>query len=111
MEDRVDDMVKKNGEKVFTFKIEQALKYHSSVADVAVVGVPDPKSGSRIVAFLVLRPGNEASEKTAEEIKRFCRNTIKMNSIEIPDDVRFVAEIPRTAVGKALKGELRKMLK
>ena len=106
MTDRKKDMIKIRGENVYPSEIEDVIKRHSGVAEVAVVGIPDRDLGERIVACVVKK--NEKLK--AEEILSFCRKE-GLASIKMPQEVRFIKEIPKNPIlGKILKKELRTMI-
>jgi acyl-CoA synthetase (AMP-forming)/AMP-acid ligase II len=102
IQDRVKDMIVSGGENVYPREVENALFEHPAVADVAVIGVPDPKWGESVKAIVVLRAGQQAS---AEELVGFCKE--RLARYKQPRSVDFVAELPRNASGKVLKKELR----
>ncbi len=106
MTDRKKDMIKINGHNVYPSEIEKVIAGHPKVQEVAVVGMPDRDLGERIVACVVSKDG----KLKAEEILAFCRKE-GLPSIKIPQEVRFVKEIPKNPMlGKVLKKELRAML-
>jgi fatty-acyl-CoA synthase len=100
--DRAKDVVISGGENISTVEIEQALLTHQAVLEVAVIGVPDEKWGERPKAFVVLRPGEEASEK---EIIDHVKSTIAR--YKAPRAVAFLDELPTNSAGKVRKVELR----
>ena len=100
--DRAKDVVVSGGENIATVEVEQALVSHGAVADAAVIGVPDEKWGERPKAFVVLAPGQHASE---EEIIDHVRSRIA--HYKAPDEVVFVDELPRNSAGKVQKFQLR----
>ena len=100
--DRVKDMIVSGGENVYPNVIENLLFQHPSVADVAVIGVPDEQWGETVKAIVVLRDGASATD---EEIMDFCRG--KLGGFERPRSVDFIDALPRNASGKVLKRELR----
>jgi fatty-acyl-CoA synthase len=100
--DRAKDVVISGGENISTVEVEQALLRHEAVADVAVVGIPDPKWGEVPKAFVVLRAGAEVHEA---DLISFARDQIA--HFKAPKSVAFVAELPRTTTGKVQKFELR----
>ncbi len=101
--DRKKDMVISGGENVYPIEVEQVLFRHPSIADVAVIGVPDPRWGEAVVAVVVLKEG--ATHPTTEELTRFCEG--KLAHYKQPRRVETVKALPRNATGKVLKQELR----
>ena len=99
---RLKDMVIRGGENIYPREIEEFLFRHPKIQSVQVFGVPDPKYGEELCAWVVLRPGETASE---EEIREFCQGQIA--HYKIPKYVRFVADLPMTVTGKAQKFVMR----
>ena len=102
VQDRVNDMIVSGGENVYPRVVEDVLFAHPSVADCAVIGVPDAQWGETVKAVVVLR---EETTATDEEIMDFCRG--KLGGFERPRSVDFVTELPRNPSGKVLKRVLR----
>jgi acyl-CoA synthetase (AMP-forming)/AMP-acid ligase II len=100
--DRLKDMFIVGGFNAYPAEIEQRLGLHPDVADVAVIGVPDARLGEVGRAYVVRRPG---SVLTADDLIAWARR--EMANYKVPRTVRFVAELPRNASGKVVKGELR----
>ncbi|NBM17769.1 AMP-binding enzyme, partial [Streptomyces sp. GC420] len=100
--DRIKDMFIVGGFNAYPAEIEQLLGLHPDVADVAVVGVPDPRLGEVAQAYVVRRPGATA---TADDLIAWARR--EMANYKVPRRVEFVAGLPRNASGKVLKRELR----
>ena len=100
--DRAKDVIISGGENIATVEIEQALLRHDAVADVAVVGIPDPKWGEVPKAFVVLRSGAQTDEA---DLIAFTRDQIA--HFKAPKSVELVSELPRTTTGKIQKFELR----
>ncbi|MGB1881754.1 MAG: long-chain-fatty-acid--CoA ligase [Gammaproteobacteria bacterium] len=100
--DRVKDMIVSGGENVYPAEVENALFGHDSVADVAVIGVPDERWGEAVKAMVVLKPGASAS---AQEIIEFARARIA--GYKVPKSVDFIELMPRNPSGKILRRELR----
>ena len=100
--DRLKDMVVTGGENVYTAEVEAALFLDPAVADVAVIGVPDPRWGEAVKGVVVPRPGGE---KDAGAILARLRG--RLASYKIPKSIDFVEALPRNASGKILKRELR----
>jgi len=102
IEDRVKDMIVSGGENVYPREIENLLFEHAAVADVAVIGIPDPVWGEAVKAVVVLREGAEAS---AQDLLDFCRG--RLAGYKLPKSVDFLPELPRNPSGKVLKTQLR----
>ncbi len=100
--DRKKDMVISGGWNVYPKEIEATIHEHPAVADVAVIGVPDPSWGEALKAVVVRHPGKAV---TAEEIIQLCKD--RKGSIKAPKSVDFVDQIPLTSVGKHDKKALR----
>ena len=97
-------MVITGGENVYTTEVEATLYQHPAVHETAVIGVPDEKFGEALFAVIVPVPGSSLDEETVIE---HCRGRI--GSYKIPRKMAFVEEMPKSAMGKILKAELRKM--
>ena len=96
------DMVISGGVNVYPVEIESALEKHPAVAQVAVIGVPDPEWGERLRAFVVLRDEHDVS---ANELRAFVRETL--SGAKVPREFVFLAALPSNATGKVLKRELK----
>jgi long-chain acyl-CoA synthetase len=96
--DRRKDMIDASGFKVFPREVEEALLLHPAVQEAVVAGVPDAYRGETVKAFVVLRPGHDA---TAEEITAFCR--LHLAAFKIPRLVEFRGALPKSLVGKYLR--------
>jgi fatty-acyl-CoA synthase len=104
IKDRSKDVIKSGGEWISSVELENALMAHPAVAEAAVIAVPDPKWDERPLAAVVLRQGHTA---TADELRDFIAP--QFAKWWLPDRFEFVAEIPKTSVGKFRKTELRAM--
>ena len=100
--DRKKDMVISGGENIYSWEVEEALRRHPAVAEVGVIGVPDPKWGESVMACVVLREGHHTS---AEDLIAHCRTLIA--SYKKPRHVVFLAALPRLFNGKVDKKALR----
>ncbi len=100
--DRMKDMIITGGENVYSREVEDVLYTHPSVAEAAVVGLPDPVWGENVTAVIVLRPGTSATEA---EIIATARD--RLASFKKPKRVIFLDELPKTVSGKIIKRELR----
>ncbi|HKO83686.1 MAG TPA: AMP-binding protein [Actinomycetota bacterium] len=99
--DRMKDLIKTHGYQVWPREIEEVLATHPAVAEVGVAGVPDEAKGEVAKAWVVLRPGQQAS---AEELRAFCRE--RLAPYKVPVTVEFRAELPKSMVGKVLRRAL-----
>jgi malonyl-CoA/methylmalonyl-CoA synthetase len=101
------DILKSGGYKLSALEIEETLREHEAVGEVAVVGVPDPLWGDRVVACVVARVGREA-ECTPDRLRGFARE--RLAAYKVPKQVVVMTDLPRNAVGKVIKPELLKKL-
>ena len=100
---RIKDMVIRGGENVYPREIEEFLYTHPDVADVQVIGVPDPRYGEELMAWIVMRPG--AEPLTAEAVRAFCEG--RLAHYKVPRYVHVVDGFPMTVTGKIRKVEMR----
>lgn len=103
--DRKKDMIIRSGMKVYPAKVEAALRLHDRVADAGVIGRPDPVHTEEVVAFVVARGELSDRDALTQEIRSFCR--LHLAPYEVPAKVEFIDKLPRSALGKLLKRELR----
>jgi acyl-CoA synthetase (AMP-forming)/AMP-acid ligase II len=98
---RADDTIIRAGENIAPAEIEEVLLDHPDIADAAVIGLPDDEWGERIVAAVVLQQGAilEAGDVTGYV-------QVRLRASRTPDDVIFVAELPYSATGKLVRGDL-----
>ena len=101
---RIKEIIIRGGENVYPREIEDFLFTHPTVAEVHVVGVPDPTYGEEVCAWVRRKSGARARE---EEIRSFCRGRIA--SYKIPRYVRFTDEFPMTVTGKIQKYRMREI--
>jgi fatty-acyl-CoA synthase len=99
---RIKDMVIRGGENLFPREIEEFLYRHPAIADVQVVGLPDPRYGEELCAWIQLHPGEALTEA---ELRAFCHGEIAHH--KIPRYVRFVDAFPMTVTGKVQKFLIR----
>lgn len=104
--DRKKDMIIRSGLKVYPAKVERVLKMHSDVADAAVIGRPDPVHTEQVVAFIAARTPQVNREELAGALRILCRDHLA--AYEVPMKFEFIEQIPRSALGKVLKQELRR---
>ncbi|WP_238010517.1 AMP-binding protein [Dactylosporangium sp. AC04546] len=100
--DRRVDLIKSGGENVAGAEIERVIAQHPDVAEVAVIGVPDPQWDEVPKAFVILRPG---AATTGEDIRAHC--LARLAKFKVPKYVQFVESLPRNDSGKVLKRGLR----
>ncbi|MBS3996869.1 MAG: long-chain fatty acid--CoA ligase [Hydrogenophaga sp.] len=100
--DRVKDMVITGGENVYPAEVESVLYAHPAVAEVAVIGAPDPQWGEAVVAVVALKPGHSL---TLDEMRAFA--TERLARYKVPKQLRIVEALPRNPTGKILKYKLR----
>lgn len=100
---RKDDMIIRGGENISAKEIEEHLASHSSIADVAVVAMPDRRLGQRACAFIMLNPGQNI---TFEEIIIFLKEK-SIATFKLPERMELIDEFPLTNIGKISKKELR----
>jgi len=101
---RKKDMIIVSGFNVYPNEVEDVLFTHPAVLEAAVIGVPDPYRGEAVKAFITLRPGATA---TADDVIEFCRGNLA--KYKVPTLVEFMTSLPKSAVGKVLRRELREM--
>ena len=102
---RVDDVMNISGHRISTIEVESALVDHASVAEAAVVGVSDATTGQAIVAYVILREGNEPSAGAGEELRDHVAKLI--SPIAKPRQIHFTPELPKTRSGKIMRRLLR----
>ena len=101
--DRKKDMIISGGFNVFPNEVEQIITQHPNVQECAVIGVPDAKWGESVKAVVQLKPGAELDKQM---LIKFCKE--KLGSVKAPKSIDFMADLPRSPVGKVLKTDLRK---
>ena len=100
---RIKDMVIRGGENVYPREVEEFLYAHPDIADVQVIGVPDPMYGEELMAWVVMRPG--AEPLTAAGVRAFCEG--RLAHYKVPRYVQVVDGFPMTVTGKIRKVEMR----
>ncbi len=101
---RKKDIIVRGGENISSREVEEALLMHEAVAEAAVVGMPDPRLGERVCAFVVARAPLTFAEMK-EHFARLC-----LAKCKFPERLELVAEIPKNPVGKVRKEELRQRI-
>jgi len=100
--DRKKDMIIAGGFNIYPREVDEVLYQYPKIAEAVTVGVPDAYRGETVKVFVVLKPGEEATDK---EITEFCRT--KLAAYKVPKVVEFRESIPKSAVGKILRKILR----
>ena len=100
--DRVKDMIVSGVENIYPAEVESAMFGHPSIADIAVIGVPDQRWGEAVKALVVLRPG---AAPDAAAIMAYTR--ARLAGYKVPKSIEFLDALPRNPTGKILKRELR----
>ena len=98
---RIDDVLKIAGHRISNAEVESALVSHPKVAEAAVIGKPDEVKGEVIVAFVILRTGNEESEDLKKELAKHVRTVL--GPVAYPETVLFVKDVPKTRSGKIMR--------
>ena len=102
---RDDDVIKASDFRVGPFEVESALLEHDAIMEAAVVASPHDLRSNAVKAFVILAPGNEASEELAKDIFRYTEEHLAR--YKIPRIVQFVESLPKTISGKIRRVELR----
>jgi acyl-CoA synthetase (AMP-forming)/AMP-acid ligase II len=100
--DRAKDMIVSGGENIYSAEIENVLSLHPAVANVAVIGVPDPRWGETVKALVILAAGRRAD---GAELTLFCRE--RLAAYKVPKSIEFLDSFPLVASGKVSKKDLR----
>ena len=105
--DRKKELIKTGGENVYPREVEDVLAHHPAIADMTVLGLPDPGGwGEKVAVVAVLKEGQAL---TQEQVKEFCRG--KIGGYKIPKTLKIVDTIPRNHTGKILKRVLQEQFK
>lgn len=102
---RIKDMIIRGGENVYPREVEEFLYTHPDIQDVQVIGVPDPKFGEQVCAWIKCREGTSLTEA---DVKSFCRDRI--THFKAPHYVRLVTDFPMTVTGKVQKYKMRETM-
>ncbi|WP_210395039.1 AMP-binding protein [Motiliproteus sediminis] len=101
---RSKDMVIRGGENIYPREIEEFLYTHPAISDVQVTGVPDEKYGEELVAWVILKEGEDLSE---EQLKEYCKG--KITHFKVPRYIKFTESFPMTVTGKIQKFKMREI--
>jgi non-ribosomal peptide synthetase component E (peptide arylation enzyme) len=100
---RLKDVIIRNAENISALEVEEALFRHADVVDVAVIGGPDPRTGEHVCAFVVPAPG---ATVTLASLAQHCRE-LGLAVQKCPEQLELVDDLPRNAMGKVRKQDLR----
>jgi long-chain acyl-CoA synthetase len=100
--DRKKDMIIAGGFNIYPREIDEVLFQHPKVLEAVSIGIPDPYRGETVKAYIVMKPGEKATE---EEIINFCKE--KLAAYKVPKSVEFRDSLPKSAIGKVLRKILR----
>ena len=103
--DRIKELIITGGFNVAPSEVEDAIRRHPAIADIAVVGLPDGTQGERVVGAVVLEPGQAYDE---EEVREFARGVLA--AYKVPRRLFVVDELPRSLIGKVLRKDVRESL-
>jgi non-ribosomal peptide synthetase component E (peptide arylation enzyme) len=103
---RLKEIVIRNAENISALEVEEALHRHSSVAEAAVIGLPDSRTGERVCAVVVLRPGTDLQ---LGSLRDHCRG-LGLAAQKCPEQLVIVEQLPRNSMGKVQKPQLRQRI-
>ncbi|MBE0608869.1 MAG: acetate--CoA ligase, partial [Dehalococcoidia bacterium] len=102
---RADDVIKSAGHLIGPFEVESAIMEHPAVAEVGVIGKPDPVAGEIVKAFVALKPGFQPGEELRLDILGFARK--RLGTAVAPKEIAFTDDLPRTRSGKIMRRLLK----
>lgn len=105
---RKKDMIISGGENIYPKEVEDVIEGHEDVLEAAVVGAPDPVFEERAIAFVIAQPGLVGGDSASDRLRTHVREHLA--GYKVPSEFRFVAELPRNALGKVDKVALRREL-
>ncbi len=105
---RIDDVINLAGHRIGTMEVESALVSHPKVAEAAVVGKPHPVKGQALVAYVVLRTGENPSSRLKDELRSHVRTEI--GPIASPEDLYITDKLPKTRSGKIMRRVIRSLV-
>jgi acetyl-CoA synthetase len=102
---RADDVIKSSGHLIGPFEVESALMEHAAVAEVGVIGKPDPIAGEVVKAFVSLKTTYAATEELRRDLLGFARK--RLGAVVAPKEIDFVVNVPKTRSGKIMRRLLK----
>jgi len=103
--ERKKDLIIRGGFNIYPREVEEVLYAFPKTAEAAVIAMPDALMGEDVLAFVVLKPGEAATD---DDVMAFCAT--RLARFKCPKHVRFVDSLPKSPIGKILKKELRRQL-
>ncbi len=100
--DRKKDLIIAGGFNIYPKEIDEVLFEHPKILEACTIGVPDAYRGETVKSFVVIKPGESLC---AEEVIRFCKE--RLTAYKVPKRIEFLEELPKSAVGKVLRRELK----
>jgi len=102
--DRIKDMIISGGYNIYPVEVDNILMDHSKILEACSIGIPDTYRGESVKSYVVLKSGEEID---AVQIIAFCRE--RLAPYKVPREIEFVKELPKSAVGKILRREVREL--
>jgi long-chain acyl-CoA synthetase len=102
--DRKKDLIVASGFNIYPKEIDEILFEHPRIIEACCIGVPDEYRGETVKAYIVIKPGETL---TKQEVISFCKE--KMAAYKVPTLVEFIGELPKSAIGKIMRRELREI--
>jgi long-chain acyl-CoA synthetase len=102
--DRKKDLIVASGFNVYPKEIDEILFEHPRIIEACCIGVPDEYRGETVKAYIVIKPGETL---TKQDVISFCKE--KMAGYKVPTLVEFIDELPKSAIGKIMRRELREI--
>ena len=102
--DRKKDIIISGGYNIYPIEVDNVLFAHPKILEACVIGVPDEYRGESVKAYIVPKPGESVDE---QEIIQFCKQ--RLAAYKVPKIIEFTDSLPKSAVGKILRRELRDM--
>jgi len=102
--DRKKDLIVASGFNIYPNEIDGILFSHPKILEACCIGIPDEYRGETVKAYIMVKPGETL---TKEEVISYCRE--KLAAYKVPKEIEFIDELPKSAIGKILRRELREI--
>jgi len=102
--DRKKDVIVASGFNIFPKEIDEILFEHPKISEACCIGIPDEYRGETVKAYIVVKAGETL---TKQEVTAFCKE--RMTAYKVPTEVEFIDELPKSAIGKIMRRELREL--